>query len=339
MKRLSLVAALILVGASGTGTTAMRAQEDASCAAFKQLVKKIYNFDERRLTDKQKFAKVPVLDHFWKTVKTRRKTYLPCLRTALQDPKANPFFRYDGSKLLVTLDPSTTSKALQVKIYTTTDLDTVGPQLWMGVLAERGAEGFDISQAAEHWITDPKAHYTLPEHGDFNVDAYQGARFLYGSMNEIYATPSLLRVLKHAKEADREIALDLLASQATPEALRALKKVDLQKFPASFQRNIPNILNGTPMIEPRDKPQISRAEYLQAFNDMVKGNGAKFAALVERVSDGERDAVVVLQPEDLPLVRRVRRLIVASTNPHALEYYDDFTNIILALVWKSKPVI
>ena len=60
--------------------------------------------------------------------------------------------------------------------------------------------------------------------------------------------------------------------------------------------------------------------------------------LVSKVPDGEKDVVAVLKPEDLPLVRKVRRMIIAKGNQHAIEYYNSFTEILMAFVWKPELV-
>ena len=53
-----------------------------------------------------------------------------------------------------------------------------------------------------------------------------------------------------------------------------------------------------------------------------------FMESVENVPDGERDFVAVMSAEDLPLIRRARRAMAASGNPHLLEGYPYFTGII-----------
>jgi hypothetical protein len=59
---------------------------------------------------------------------------------------------------------------------------------------------------------------------------------------------------------------------------------------------------------------------------------------VREVPDGEKDAVAVLKPEDVPLVRKVRRALIATADPHALEYYKVFTDILMTLVWRPELV-
>ena len=63
------------------------------------------------------------LDVFWNQVRERRVTLLPCLRQTLKQDATGSFFAIDGSMLLVEIDPSTASKALQVRKFIDADLD------------------------------------------------------------------------------------------------------------------------------------------------------------------------------------------------------------------------
>lgn len=308
------------------------------CTEFRRLVAKTYDFDATRLSGRQKMAKEKALTGFWNTVKAKKRAYLPCLRTAVADPKSKPFFRFDGSNLLVELDPSTASKALQVGIYTTANFDIIGGRRWLSILSSRGTEGFDVSKAAERWMGDSKPYYTLPEHGDFPVTAFEGAFFLYGSMSEAQATPALLRIVNQAGNPHREIALWLLMSQATPEALKALSHVSTEGLSDDVVNNLEALLSHPRLIERRSKPRTSRAEFLRAFQELLQGNAKRFFALSDKVEDGEKDVAAVMKPEDVPLLRRVRRRFAAGGNPHTMDYYNDFTGIIMTLIWKPSLV-
>jgi hypothetical protein len=331
-RALGLLCVLLLVAALANPAPAA---ED--CAEFNALVEKTYNFDEAKLSNQQKLALEKKIDEFWTTVQKHKAEYLPCLREAVQNPKANPFFRFDGSNLLVELDPSVESKKLQVEIYTTADLDLVGARRWMSVMTQRGTEGFDISQAATRWLSDPENGFIIPEHGDFEVGPFEGAIFLFGSMQEEHATPALLKIVNQRDHLEREGALEILTSQATPEAIRALKTLDMTGFSDEHKENVQAFLARPELIEPREKPLVTRAQFLKSFEAIVKGDSKPFFDLVDKVPDGERDAIMVLRAADLPLLRQVRRRFAAGSNQHALSYYQDFTNIILTLIWQQEP--
>jgi hypothetical protein len=331
MKRIFVIMALVIAFQSF-----VLGQAKISCANFQELIKTTYNFKPSQLSDSERDAKSAAMDRIWNSVKANPKELLPCLGAALEDPKANSFFSFDGSNLLVELDPSPQSKTIQVHSYTSADLDDVDLRTWVTTLAQRGAEGFDVSEAGSRWLAYPKASYYLPEHGAYQVTTSDGALFIYGSMDESQATPAILKIISQANHPGRENALWILMSQATPESLRALKQIDPKGFSKKAQESLSALLSSPQLLKPRAKPKSSREDFIQAFQGMVAGDWSKFEALVEKVPDGEKDVVAVLKPEDLPLVRKVRRRIIANANPHAIEYYNSFTSILMALVWKPE---
>ncbi len=308
-----------------------------SCEEFARAVKSAYGFKPSRLKDEaERNAKSAAMDRLWDSVKARRKEFLPCLRAAVEDPKADPWFRFDGSNLLVYLDPSSDSKAAQVRRYTEVDLDDVDLQVWVSTLARLGAEGFDVSAAGARWLALPKAEYYLSQHGAYHVTKFEGAVYIYGSMDEAQATPALLKLAAAPAQPARDMAVALLLLQATPEAVRGLRETVLPGLPAEKQAAVRDALERPHLFEPRATPKTTREEFLKAFDGIVSGDPNYFFELVERVPDGEKDVVAVLKPEDLPLVRKVRRTFIAAANPHASEYYAGFTGILMTFMRRTE---
>ena len=151
-------------------------------------------------------------------------------------------------------------------------------------------------------------------------------------MDEAQATPALLKIAGTADHPGREVALSLLLMQATPEARRGLGEVNLAGRTAEAQAALRAKLENPPLIAPREKPKTSREQFLKAFGDATRGEWQTFLSLTREVTDGERDVVAVLRAEDLPLVRKVRRRLIANANPHAAEYYVSFTQILDTLI-------
>lgn len=312
------------------------AQAKEPCSSFQPFIKATYNFKPSKLSDAERDAKVEAMDKVWNMAKANSKELLPCLRAALESPDADQWFRFDGSNLLVSLDPSPESKAIQIRNYTNVDLNDVHLQVWVETLSRLGAEGFDVSEAGDRWLRYPQARYVLPRHGAYEVGAFQGALFIHGSMDEAQATPALLKIISQASHPGREHALWILMSQVTPESLRALKQINASAFSEKAQKSLRALLNSPQLIEPRAKPKTSREAFLKAFQGIVNGNWNMFFELVAEVPDGEKDVVAVLKPEDMPLIRKVRRLVIANANPHAIEFYKSFTDILMTMVWKPE---
>lgn len=311
--------------------------QQPACAEFQRDVRATYNFKPALLkTEAESNAKSAAMDRFWNTVKAKPNELLPCLRAALSDPQSDPWFRFDGSNLLVSLDPSTASKAEQVRQYTAVDLGDVNLEVWVSTLARRGAEGFDVSEAGARWLAYPNAKYYLPQHGAQEVDRFLGAIFIYGSMDETQATPALLKIANTVDHPGRENAISLLLMQATPEAIRGLQTINRAGLSEGAQSVLRQHLERPVTITPRERPKTSRAQFLKAFTDASKGDWNYFSELVREVPDGEKDVVAVLKPEDMPLVRRVRRTRIAHANPHAAAYYVSFTQILMTMIGKPE---
>jgi hypothetical protein len=149
------------------------------------------------------------MDRIWDNAKANPAA-LPCLSSLLSEKTADLFFLFDGSNLLVTLAKSHDAKAIQVDSYSRVDLEDVDLRLWVETLARRGLEGFDVSSAGSLWLSYPKASYFLPEHGAYNIKKFEGALFIFGSMEESQATPALLRIATGQKHPGRDVAVQYL---------------------------------------------------------------------------------------------------------------------------------
>lgn len=308
--------------------------QTADCASLQRLIKETYNFKPARVSEAERDAKSDAMDRVWSLVKKDRVTLLPCLRAALADSNADAFFRFDGSNLLLSLDPSAESKSILVRSHTLVDLADVDLRVWLSRLSSLGAEGFDISEAADKWLRFPRAYYFLPEHGGYKVGADIGAIFLYGSMDEAQATPALRKIVSDKTHPGREIALWALMNQATPESLQALRQINAREFSGRTQKSLKALLTSPQLLDAREKPKATRQDFVTAFEKLLQGDWRPFLHLVSAEEDGENDAVAVLKPEDLPLVRKVRRRIIANGNPHAMEFYNSFSSILMTFIWR-----
>lgn len=306
------------------------------CADFQVLVEKTYTFKPSKLTATEQTAKSNEMDVIWEKVKGN-KDLIPCLKFALAKPNADPFFLFDGSNLLISLDQSDDSKKLLIASFAKTDIRDVDPHNWIAYILMFGLEGLDTSAAGDAWLSANDPRYYLPEHGGLPVDKKIGALAIYGSMDEKFATPALLAIVNKKDHPGREIALRLLIQQVTPQSTEALKKVDVTGLSAAARDEIRKYLEAPDFILPRLGPtKIGREEFLGAFRDLTEGKSNTFMDLAIRVNDGEKDAIVVLKPEDTDLVRRARRFFASTGTPHAPEWYESFTSILMVMVRKPQ---
>jgi hypothetical protein len=277
------------------------------------------------------------MDVVWEKVKADKKL-VPCLVAALESPKANDFFRFDGSTLLHSLDKSDATKKLVIRSYAATDLGDITLRNWIAPLLRFGFEGLDTSEAGDAWLKAKDPFYYLPQHGTLKVDKLVGALAIFGSMDERFATPALTQIASNAQHPGRGIAASLLAMQATPEALQGLAKLDQTGLSASVRSELDGALSKRTFVEKRiGEPKIGRSECVKALTEIGDGNPSAFMELVSRVPDGEKDVVAVLLPEDIPLVRKARRFFASTGTPHAPEWYQSFTDILMEM--QRRPEI
>lgn len=305
------------------------------CDAFNQTIKQTYNFKPVNFSETQRNAKSAELDQFWNQVRQSPKVLVPCLRKALREDTSASFFSIDGSMLLVDIDPSQASKALQVKEFIDADLDGTDLEFWVKTMARRGVEGFDTSEAGAKWLAYPNAKYTLSLHGGYPVGSFLGAVFIFGSMDEDLATPVLARIANQVAHPHRDDAVAILTSQATPAALRALRALNTAGLPPGAQQSLRAFFEKPNLLKPRAHPKLSREENLRAFEGIVNGDYSVFREMVMKAPDGEVDAVATLLPEDIPLLRRARRASISRCSQHAVSDYASFTAILMALNSKS----
>lgn len=244
-------------------------QNQNSCTNLKNLINRVYNFKPSKLSPAEQKTKSAEMDKVWDAVRANPTELLPCLRAAIGEPQADPWFRFDGSRLLVEIDPSPTSKATQVKNWMSADLDDVDLRSWVETLTYRGTEGFDVSEGGRRWLEYSKAKYFVPEHA-FEVGPAEGALFIFGSMDEAQATPALLKVLEQRGHPGREPALWVLMNQATTESLRALKELDPTGFSPQARGSLRALLSGPTLIKSRSNPKLTREDLLRVFEAAAK---------------------------------------------------------------------
>jgi hypothetical protein len=324
---MALLPLLLLLAATAIPAHA----QNTPCAQLHSLIATTYNFKPSTLTAGQRREQSSAMDEVWKRVKADPSTLSPCLIAELESPSAGPWFLFDGAALLATLDRAPRASRIVLRSCEAVDLDDVALEDWLRRLTTLALDDMDISVAAGRWLRYPHATYTLPQHA-FTVKRPEGALFLYGSMEESLAARARAAIAAGASHPERELALSLLANLATPSADDAFRSIDLTGLPDGIQKSARSALAARPRFEPRHPPKSTRAQFLSAFQVAVGQRDFRpFMELMEKVPDGERDVVTVMTAEDLPLIRKARRAMAASGNPHLMEVYPYMTGIICTL--------
>jgi tetratricopeptide (TPR) repeat protein len=329
--RSGTAARIVLVGVLATACSSAGRQtrpapapkEAASCVELKRLVATTYAFRPSKVAQAERDAKAKEMDRVWNFAEAHAAEVTPCLRRMLEQPDASAFFRFDGASLLVKLDPSPASKGLEARLWLDAPLEDVDPKTWVEILAQRGLEGFDVSKAGRRWLTEPGLRYFLEDHGAYEVTPYDGAVFLFGSMDEKQARPALIDIARDPKHPGRLSALWLLLFQATPEARDAIGTLPTVGIPAAAQSAVTETIGGSssPNKTPyKTIPTVTRAELLSAFAARARHERAVYDGLVAQPRFIDSAAQVLL-PADEPQLRALRRQLVARCNQHGIDDY------------------
>jgi len=309
---------------------------EASCDDFNKLLDKAYNFKPSKLTSEQIDAKSNELDVVWSQVKADR-TLVPCLLEATKVRKNDKFFRFNASNLLISLADTEDGRKLLLETYGEVDLADINLRFWIPYIVTYGVQGLDTSAAGDNWLRFPDPKYYLPQHGTLAVNKSAGALIIYGSMDEKFATPALAKIVNDRQHPGREIAVELLMQQVNAEAMKALLALDQTTLSDSLRIKVKTFLTAPALIEKRSgEPKTTRDDFVRLLQGLVSGNSRPFMEHATKVTDGERDAIAVLKIEDVPLVRKSRRFWASTGTPHAPEWYRSFTDILMAMVWKSE---
>jgi hypothetical protein len=309
--------------------------EKPTCESFSKLVHEVYVFEPSTLSADEQKSKAARMDEVWTQVKAHSAELVPCLRKLLADPKANAWFLVDGSALLATVDPTPASKAIQAREWCRANFADVNPESFVRTVAALGVDGMDISAGASRWLTEGET-YCLALHGLHEVDPFEGAMILFGSMDEAKATPALAKLASDPNCPKREWALRLLTFQSTPEALAALRKIDLAPFPEAARKGVAEMISKPPSL-PDEKlsPKLTR-EYLLTDIRGFLGEGPMQYDDDVTPTAWAIAASHLLQPADVVQLRKARRKRVSVGNQHALEDYMALTGALRLVCWKPE---
>ena len=308
------------------------------CEQVKTMIRETYWFKPTELSAPQKDEASEAMTSFWSYVKGKPDETLDCLREALRDEAANAWFLFDGSSLLVSVDPSRESKATQVRLWSAAPLEDLNLQYWLETLVERGNEDFDVSVAADRWLGYENASYRMVRHGGLKIGPFEGALFLFGSMQEAHATPALARIAGDDSHRGQSTAFRILSYQGTPDSWRALGKLDASKLSRSNRRKIERLRTAPPKLPSEEiEERLTRQQIIRDLRIKL-GDEEEVAQtrMMFRDSNWLLNAVNNLKPEDVDLLRRARRRRVRVSSDEAVYEYIVYSRAIQALTWSEE---
>jgi hypothetical protein len=312
--------------------------QSSACASLTTAEAKTYGFEPFRLSSSERSKKSDQMDHFWEMAKNSGPAAVPCLQQMLSSEQNDPFFMFDGSSLLFTLDSSPESLAAISKALLHTDLKDVDAPAYIGFLLQLSHRDVDIGALAEKYMTYPSVETYLPQHA-MKLGRVDGALILYGSMKPEIAERYLEGLAKGDDQNARAAAVFCLALNLTEASFRAFHAgISLNGVTSEDQKMIRSILSyKTPQALPR--PPLSREQVLKRTNAVIRGDFEHVDESNPPYVAGDEafknSAPVQLTPADLPLILEARRRSVRGVSDETIDEYMFWSYIILEIINRS----
>jgi hypothetical protein len=310
--------------------------QSSPCARLRAAQDATYGFSPSRLSDAERKVKAKQMDQFWETAKMLGPPAAPCLQQMLASDRNDPFFLFDGSSLLLSLDSSPVSLNAISAAVARTDLKDVEPAGYIRLLLQLSRRDVDIGPLARKYMEYPSVDTYLPEHGAMKLTRVDGALLLYGSMEPNLGERYLEALAKQSDSETRGAAVFALALNMTEASFRAFHAgISLGAISSDNRKAIISILRyEAPHSEPH--PKLSREQVLKRVDSVIRGD-------FEHVDDSnppyvagddafEASAVVQLTPADLPLAFEARRKSVRNVSDESLDEYVAWSHTILGII-------
>jgi hypothetical protein len=322
------------------GAPARICGQSSACANLLAAKAATYGFAPSRLSDAERKVKAKQMDQFWETAKKLGPPAIPCLQRMLGSDRNDPFFFFDGSSLLLSLDSSPASlKAISTAVAGT-DLKDVDPAGYIRLLLQLSRRDVDIGPLAEKYMEYPSVDTYLPEHGAMKLTRIDGALLLYGSMDPDLSEKYLETLAKQSNSQTREAAVFALALNMTGASFRAFHAgISLDGISSDNRKAVISVVRyEAPGSEPH--PQLSREQVLKRVDAVISGDfdhvdnsNPPYVA-----GDGafETSAVVRLTPADLPLAFEARRKSIRGVSDESLDEYVSWSHTILGIINRNN---
>jgi hypothetical protein len=189
-------------------------QAQSFCEKLAQLKKECYGFKPTLLNEQEKEAKSGKLDQFWNLAKTDPDKALPCLKEMITNENNDPYFCFDASSLILSLDKKEQYLDVVLAGVKKTDLRDLQLENYLQVCYFLGRKGKDVTLPVEKLISEPHAHVYLTVHV-IDLSAIDASLFLYNTMSTEAAERSLINTITNGNATGKHnaaVVLNLLST-------------------------------------------------------------------------------------------------------------------------------
>ncbi|MEO3402644.1 hypothetical protein AAFN85_02000 [Mucilaginibacter sp. CAU 1740] len=287
------------------------------CTQLTKLKQECYGFKPETLNDAQQQAKSAQLDKFWELAKSDKKSSVPCLRAMIKAENNDPYFCFDASSLLLSLDESAESLDAILAGAKKSTLDGLQLESYLQLSFYLGKKGLDVSALAEKLISYPNAHIPLIQHA-ITLNAIDACLFLYNTIGDAKAEQSLINTITNGNETGRNNAAVVLNLISTNRGDSLINKLIAQKqLPDSVSKFI--LKDRESFTTKADcKATLSRESALQKARSQGNDDEDYICA-----------ASKALKPEDADAVREARYKTIRGLSDEGLGRYFRLTALLM----------
>lgn len=156
----------------------------------------VYDFSPGKLTREEQDKKIPLMDDFWKKVKSDTLKYLNELRAELQNDGNPKFFYFEGGQLLLSISNKLKDKEIVLNAILKSDLNDIDRRTFVGTLNYLAKSNLNTTEAALKILDDKEYKFFLPEHSFYFNQGYCLAYSLLPTKTDFYVN----KVIKRFKE-------------------------------------------------------------------------------------------------------------------------------------------
>jgi hypothetical protein len=288
---------------------------------------RVYGFKPNQLNDSLKSLKSKELDNFWTLSKSNKRESALCIKELIETEKADSYFCFDASSLLLSLDTSTLYHSVVLKGLNKTNLEDIQLSSFLRIAYFLAYKGQNINQLTTKLISIPNAKVYLSDHF-ITLNAIDAGIFLLNIMGEKNAEKTLITAIENGNSVAQHNAAVLLNVLSTKVGDSLIKRnIENSHFPDS---TINRLNKDAQSFTITKEGTLSRSKILEAMKDVPYNFEKEFFGF----SGNEElihSACKVLTKNDLQLVRDARTRSISGLSDEALHEYFTLTAIIFTI--------
>lgn len=240
-------------------------------------IKYVYDFSPGKLTREEQNKRIPLMDDFWKKVKTDTTKYLPELRRELQIDGNPKFFYFEGGQLLLSLSKSVQDKQMVLNGILKSNLNDIDRRTLVTTLNYLAKSKLNTTEAALKILDDTEFQFFLPQHSFYFNQGYSLTYSLLPTNPNYYLAPLINRFNEEKDVKTNKSIITFLWFANTCDGNEFLKKLTTDK---TLDKEIVDYTND-PLTRKWKKNKYYKELDNISFDDLIKAQTAS----TNRMSD------------------------------------------------------